>query len=111
MKILIHVVLSAVAVFAASRVLPGVKVDSFATALTVAVVLGLVNAFLRPVLILLTLPVNILSLGLFTFVIIGACVLLVTRLVPGFQVNGMLSALEFAFALWLINGFFHTLGA
>ena len=111
MKFLIHVLLSAVAVFAAARVLPGVSVDSFGTALVAAVALGVVNGFLRPILFILTLPVNLLTLGLFTFVVIGGCVLLVAHFVPGFHVNGMISALEFAFALWLINGFFHLLGA
>src|SRR5581483_10580552 len=77
MKILIHLLLSAVAVFAAANVLPGVKVDSFQTALIVAVALGVVNAFLKPILYLLTLPINIMTLGLFTFVIVGGCVLLV----------------------------------
>src|SRR5579862_9733501 len=110
MKILIHILLSAVAVFAAARVLPGVKVDSFQTALVVAVALGVVNAFLKPVLFILTLPINILTLGLFTFVIVGGCVLLVARFVPGFQVAGFVSALEFSFALWIINGFFHMIG-
>lgn len=109
MKILIHVLLSAVAVYVAARVLPGVHVDSFGTALAVAVVLGIVNGLLRPVLLILTLPINILTLGLFTFVIIGGCVLLVAHLVPGFQVAGLGWALVFAFALWLINGFFHAL--
>jgi putative membrane protein len=110
MKILAHVLLSAVAVFVAARVLPGVAVDSFGTALAVAVVLGVVNAFLRPLLLVLTLPVNILTLGLFTFVIIGGCVLLVARVVPGFQVAGFGWALAFAFTLSLINAFFHALG-
>ena len=111
MKILIHVLLSAIAVFVAARVLPGVSVDSFATALAVAVVLGVVNAFLRPLLLLLTLPVNIMTLGLFTFVVIGGCVLLVARVVPGFQVSSFVWALTFSFALWVINGFFHLFAA
>ena len=110
MKILAHVLLSAVAVFVAARVLPGVGVDSFGTALAVAVVLGVVNAFLRPILLILTLPVNILTLGLFTFVIIGGCVMLVARIVPGFHVAGFGWALAFALTLGVINAFFHALG-
>ena len=110
MRILIHILLSSVAVYAAARVLPGVSVKDFGTAVAVAIVLGVVNAFLKPILFILTLPINILTLGLFTFVVIGGCVLLVARLVPGFVVPGFVPALEFAFVLWVINGFFHLLG-
>ncbi len=110
MRVLAHVLLSAIAVFVAARVLPGVSVDGFATALTVAVVLGVVNAFLRPALLILTLPINILTLGLFTFVVIGGCVLLTARVVPGFQVAGFGWALGFALVLWVLNAFLHSLG-
>ena len=109
MKTIIHILLSALAVFVAARLLPGVKLDGFATALVVAVALGVVNAVLKPVLLLLTLPINILSLGLFTFVIIGGLVELVSFLVPGFRVAGFGWALAFALVLWVINGFFHLL--
>ncbi|MDE2039670.1 MAG: phage holin family protein [Elusimicrobia bacterium] len=109
MRVLVHLLLSAVAVFVAARLLPGAHVDSFSTALVVAVVLGLVNAVLKPILLFLTLPINILTLGLFTFVVIGGCVLLVAYLVPGFYVDGFGWALAFAFVLWVLNGFLHAL--
>jgi len=105
MKIIISLVLSALAVFVTARILPGVTLDDFSTALVVAVVLGAVNAFLRPVLMILTLPINILTLGLFTFVVIGGLVQLVSRLVPGFQVANFWWALVFAFVLWIVNAF------
>ena len=100
MKILINLALSALAVFVTARVLPGVTLDGFVTALVVAVVLGVVNSLLR-----LTLPVNILTLGLFTFVIIGGLVQLVSWLVPGFHVASFWWALVFAFVLWLVSAF------
>jgi putative membrane protein len=109
MKVLIHLFLSALAVFVTARLLPGVTLDGYTTALVVAVVLGLVNAVLRPILLLLTLPINILSLGLFTFVIIGGLVELVSCLVPGFHVASFWWALAFALVLWVINGFFHLI--
>lgn len=109
MKVIVHLLLSGLAVFVASRLLPGVHVDSYQTALIAAIVLGVVNAFLRPILFILTLPVNILTLGLFTFVIIGGCVLLVARVVPGFHVDGFGWALAFSGTLFVINGFFHLL--
>ncbi len=109
MKIIIHVLLSGLAVFVTARVLPGIAVDSFGTALAAAVVLGLVNAVLRPVLFILTIPINIMTLGLFTFVIIGGMVELVAFLVPGFRVANFWWALAFALVLWLVNSFLHSL--
>ena len=109
MRILVHLLISAVAVFVAARILPGVTVDGFGTALVVAVVLGLVNALLKPLLLLLTLPLNILTLGLFTFVIIGGLVELTAALVPGFHVASFWWALGFALVLSLINSVLHGL--
>lgn len=109
MKILISLALSALAVYVTARILPGVVLDGFGTALVVAVVLGAANAVLRPLLLILTLPINILTLGLFTFVIIGGMVQLVSWLVPGFQVAGFWQALAFALVLWLINAFLQRL--
>jgi putative membrane protein len=109
MKTLAHLLISAVAVFAAARVLPGVTVNGFGTALVVAIVLGLVNSLLRPLLLLLTLPLNILTLGLFTFVIIGGLVELTSALVPGFHVASFWWALAFALTLSLINSVLHGL--
>lgn len=109
MKILISLALSALAVYVTARILPGVVLDGFGTALVVAVVLGAANAVLRPLLLILTLPINVLTLGLFTFVIIGGMVQLVSWLVPGFQVAGFWQALAFALVLWLINAFLQRL--
>ena len=107
MKILLNLLVSGLAVFVTARLLPGGTVDSFGTSIIVALALALVSVFLAPALLLLTLPLNIMTLGLFTFVIIGALVLLTARLVPGFQVASFWWALVFAFVLSLINAFFH----
>ena len=109
MKMIIHVLLGGLAVFVTARMLPGVTVDSFWTALVVAVALGVVNAVLRPILLILTIPINIMTLGLFTFVIIGGLVELVAFLVSGFHVAGFWWALAFALVLWLVNSFLHSL--
>lgn len=106
---LAHVLLSSLAVFVAARILPGVSVDGFGTAVVVAVVLGLINATLRPLLIVLTLPLNVLTLGLFTFVIIGGLVQLASALVPGFRVANFWWALAFALTLSILNSFLHGL--
>ncbi len=109
MKALIKILLGALAVFAASYVLPGVHVQDFWTALVVAIILALVNAVLRPILVLLTLPVTMLTLGLFLFVINSLMVLLVARIVPGFVVDGFWWALLASVVISIISGFLDAL--
>lgn len=109
MRIIVHILLGGLAVFVAARLLPGVSVDGFGTAVVVAIVLGLINATLRPLLIVLTLPLNVLTLGLFTFIIIGGLVQLASALVPGFRVANFWWALAFALTLSLLNSFLHGL--
>lgn len=108
MNIILNVLVSAVAVLVTGRLLSGVTIDGFGTAIVVALVLGLVNAVLGPALMLLTLPINVLTLGLFTFVIIGALVMITAALVPGFKVASFWWALGFAFVLAFVNSAFHS---
>lgn len=103
MRILANWLLSALAIFIAAEIIPGFTVDNFTTALIVALILGIVNAIIKPILIILTLPINILSLGLFTFVINALMILLVDYLVSGFTVEGFIPALIAAFILWIVS--------
>ena len=109
MNLLLNILVSAVSVLVTGRLLRGVTIDSFGTAIVVAVVLGIVNAVLGPILLALTLPLNVLTLGLFTFVIIGGLVMLVANMVPGFKVASFWWALGFAFVLALVNSVMHQL--
>ncbi len=109
MQIVINLLLSAFAVLISAYLLPGVKVDSFFTAIVIAVVLGIINAIIKPVLVILTLPINIISLGLFTFVINGIIILLVSALVPGFKVNSFLWAILFSIVLSIVSWFISSL--
>lgn len=109
MKTIIHWFLSAVAVAVAAYLLPGIAVGSFFAALVVAVVLGFLNAFVRPFLIILTLPVNLFTLGLFTFVINALIVLLTSAVVPGFSVANFWWALLFSLVLAAVNWMLHRL--
>lgn len=109
MNILINLLLSGIAVFTAAYVLPNVEVESFTTALVAAIVLGVINAILRPVLLILTLPINVMTLGLFTFVLNALLILLAANIVPGFHVNGFLPALILGLVLSLINFFLSSL--
>lgn len=97
------------AVFITAYLLPGVKVADFWTAVVVAVVLGLVNMVIRPVILLLTLPINLLTLGLFTFIINALMILLVSALVPGFEVKSLNWAFLFSVVLSLVSTFLHIL--
>ena len=103
MGILINLLVSGVVVLISAYIIPGVKVDGFFTAVVVAVVLALVNAFIEPIVLFLTLPINILTLGLFTIVVEALMVMIVAAVVPGFLVCGWISAILFAIVLSLIN--------
>jgi putative membrane protein len=107
MNILIYLIVNGLAVYLASYLLPGVHVRDFFVAITVAVIMGIVNIIIKPVLFLLTLPINILTLGLFTLVINGLMVILVARLVPGFSVDSFFWAVIFSVALSFISSFFN----
>lgn len=102
-SILANWLLSALTIYLISQYVPGFKVDTFQTALIVAVVLGIFNAIIKPILIILTLPINILTLGLFTFVINALLIMATDYFVVGFTVTSFTPALIAAIVLWLIN--------
>jgi putative membrane protein len=83
--------------------LPGVIVEGFISALVLAVVLGAINMFLKPILVLLTLPINILTLGLFSLVINALLIMLASAIVPGFSVSGFWWALAFSLVLSIVT--------
>lgn len=103
MNALITLLLSGIVVAISSYVIPGVTVENFLTAIVVAVVLGIVNAVIKPILVVLTLPINLLTLGLFTFIINALMVMLAGAIVPGFTVDGLLAALLFSIVVSLVG--------
>ena len=103
MEILLSWLISALAIIVTAYLLPGVRIEGFLTALVTAVVLGIINSILKPILLFLTLPINILTLGLLTFVINALLVLLASQIVPGFIVDGFWWALAFSVVLSIIN--------
>lgn len=110
MKILIKILVSSLAVFISAYLLPGIHVDSFLTAIIVAAVLALLNAFLRPVLIFFTIPVTILTLGFFLLVINAALIMLTSRIVDGFIVKSFWWAVLFSIILSVITSVLESLG-
>lgn len=103
MYLLLRWLLSALALILVAYLVPGITVVSFYTALIASLILGLVNALVRPLLILLTLPVNILTLGLFTLVINALMFMLASSIVKGFNVAGFWPAFWGALAMWIIS--------
>jgi putative membrane protein len=93
MLLILRWILNALALMAVAYLYPGVEVAGFFPALIAALVLGLVNAIIRPILIILTLPINILTLGLFTFVINALLFWFVAEIIKGFTVSGFMAAL------------------
>lgn len=107
MNFLLKILISTVNVFALAYILPGVDIvnNNFYTAIVVAVVLALLDAFIKPVLILFTLPATILTLGLFLFVI-NACIILIdAHFVHGFKIESFWHALLFSVLLSFLNSY------
>jgi len=103
MGLLLKILLMAVAAYFAAQLVPGISISDAKTAVLVAIVLALLNAFLKPLLVLLTIPITILTLGLFLLVINILIIFLAARIVPGFTVDGWLAALIFSLVLALIS--------
>jgi len=108
MYLLINWLIMTIAVIVSAYIIPGVTLTSgFGTALLVALVMGLLNVFIKPLLLFLTLPANILTLGLFTFVVNALIIMMVSAIVPGFRVDGFWTAMFFSvvlsIVLYLIN--------
>jgi putative membrane protein len=109
MKLFFRILIIAVAAFIAARVIPGVTVADAKTAILVALVLALLNTFLKPILVALTLPITIITLGLFLLVINILIVFLAAKIVPGFAVHGWMAALIFSLIVTLITYLLETL--
>jgi putative membrane protein len=101
--ILLKIVTSMASLMLMANLLAGVHVNNWTTAFVAVLVMSLINALLRPVLGLLTLPINFLSFGLFTFVLNAALFALAAYVVPGFEVNGFISALMGSIIFGLIS--------
>jgi putative membrane protein len=101
MKFIFRLIINALFLLIAPLIFSGVAISGFWAALITALILGIINAVIRPLLILLTLPINILTLGLFTLVINGLLVLLVSTIVKGFYVDGLWVAIGLSIWLWI----------
>ena len=109
MGFLIRALVNALAIWLATEVVPGIGARSTTTVVVAALVLGLINAVVRPFLLVLTLPLTLITLGLFLFVLNAICLWLTSKVVPGFHVQGFWAAFWGALIVsalsWAVNGF------
>lgn len=107
MKILSFLFINSLAVLLACYLVPGASVDSIWVALAVAVILGLINTFVKPILVILTLPITIITLGLFYLILNTLLILFIDWIVPGFHTDSFWSAFIFSlivsFVFWVVN--------
>ncbi len=103
MQILVALLLNALALIITANLVPGFKVDSFTSAILAAIVLGVINTFIKPVLVVLTLPLNVLTLGLFSFVINAVVLWLASAVVPGLMLDGWVPAILAAVVLSVVS--------
>ena len=109
MSLIFRWIINAIALIIIAYAVPGFEVASFYHALIAALVLGLVNALVRPIILLLTLPVNIITLGLFTFVVNALMVWFVSTMVKGFEVDGFVAAFLVALLLSVVSWITHRI--
>ncbi len=109
MKTFLKILLTAVAVMILAYVLPGIGVDGYVSALIVAVVLGLLRAIVKPILVVLTLPITVITLGLFLLVINAIVVLIADYFISGFSVDGILWALIFSLLLSFLQSILYSM--
>lgn len=110
MGFIMRLIITALAAMVTAYILPGVQIKNFITALILALVLGLLNVLVKPILVILTLPATILTLGLFLLVINAVIILIASNLITGFKVNGFWWALLFSIVLTIINSIMLGLG-
>jgi len=108
-KFILKVILTSLAFWLVAQILPGVSVDNTWTILLAVLALGVVNTLVRPLLIILTLPITILTIGLFVFVINGLMFWLVSQILPGFTVDGLTTAIVGSFLLSVFTSIFNWL--
>ena len=103
MYIIFRWIINAIALILIAYLVPGFEIGTFYNALIAALILGLINALIRPILFILTLPVTILTLGLFIFVVNALMIWFASTIVEGFHVAGFIPALLAALVLWIVS--------
>ena len=103
MNFIMRIVVTSIVAFGLSYILSGVQIDTFTTAIVLALVLAILNAIVKPILIFVTLPITVVTLGLFLFVINALIILLADKFIKGFNVDGFWWALLFSLLLSIVT--------
>lgn len=103
MKIILNFIITSLLILILANYLPGISVDSWKTSFIVAIILALLNTFIKPLIIFFTLPITFITLGLFLLIINASMVILASKIINGFNVSGILNALIFSVILSLIK--------
>jgi putative membrane protein len=104
-----QLLINAAAFYVTAYLIPGITISGWPALLVIAIVWGILSVVIKPILLILTLPINILTLGLFTLVINALLILMTSSLVPGFKVDGFGTALFAAIVLAIVSGFLNSL--
>lgn len=108
MNLILKLLLNAIAVFALANILTGINLDNYVTAIIVAVVLSVLNLLVKPLLVILTLPATIITLGLFLLVVNGLIILLADQFIDGFSVDSIWWAILFSILLSILQSLLHS---
>lgn len=103
MQLLISLTVNTLALLATAYLVPGIKLEGVQPAILAAIILGVLNTFIKPILKIITLPLTILTLGLFSFVLNALILLLASSIIPGFTINGLFPAILGAIVLSVIS--------
>jgi len=109
LEIIMRLFISGLAVFISANIIPGIFVDGFWVAVVFSIILSILNLFLKPILLLLTLPISAMTLGTFTLVVNTGIIMLAAYLVPGFLIISFWAALFFGIVLFFVNTFFNLI--
>ncbi|OUR92588.1 hypothetical protein A9Q87_05975 [Flavobacteriales bacterium 34_180_T64] len=109
MNLILKLLLTAVAVIVLAKFLPGISLDTYTTAIIVAVVLAVLNTLVKPILVILTLPITIFTLGLFLLIVNALIVLLADKLIDGFGVSSIWTAVLFSILLSILQSILYSI--
>lgn len=108
-KLIANWFINALALYIVSIILDGIYIKDFITALAAVIIIGLVNALIKPILVILTIPITLLSLGLFTFILNALMLILASSITPGFEVRGFWTAIVGSILLSIVSTVLHSL--
>ncbi len=109
MSLIIKWVVNTLALFIVANILPGIKLESFSSGMVAVLMIGFLNVLVKPLLLLFTLPINIITLGLFIFVINAIVLILAAAITPGFKIEGLGTALIGSILLTIVSTILHSL--